>query len=242
MKKPETCVVTGASAGIGKAIAQAVLATGQPVVGIDIAAPSWTHPDFSFFQADLTKESDVRQVAARIALEHDVTALVNNAGITYPGSLETQTVGDLEKLSALHLAAPMLLAQAFLPTLRSCGHGRIVNLSSRAALGSPERVAYSATKSGLIGMSRTLAMELAQDGVTVNVVAPGPIETELLRQTLGGDDQRYAATVKSLRMGRTGTPEEVAHAVMYFLSRQSGFTTGQVLYVCGGSSLGRLIA
>lgn len=238
----EVCVVTGGSAGIGKAVAQALLEQGCEVVNIDLQPPAWTHPKLVSLQANLSIEEDIRRCAAEVSRGFNVTALVNNAGTTRPGSIDNQTVQDLDLVVALHLMAPMLLTQAFLPSLRACGHGRIVNLSSRAALGSPERVAYSATKSGLIGMTRTLAMELAPQGITANVVAPGPIETELFHQTFAHDPQREAALVKTIRVGRIGTVDEVAHAVLFFLSRNSGFITGQVLYVCGGTSLGRLHA
>lgn len=241
-QSPDVCVVTGANSGIGRAIAETVLRAGTPVVNIDIHSAPWSHPLLTSFRADLSDEGEIRRCGDEIKSAYRVTALVNNAGTTRPGSIDTQTTRELDHVLALHLLAPMLLTQAFLPSLRQCGYGRIVNLASRAALGSPERVAYSASKSGLIGMTRTLAMELASDGVTANVVAPGPIDTELFRETFAADPQRAEAVIRSIRVGRIGTVDEVAHAVLYFLSRQSGFTTGQVLYVCGGTSLGRLQA
>ena len=118
-----------------------------------------------------------------MAAQHNVTALVNNAGATRPGTIDTATTQQLDDVVGLHLRAPMLLVQAFLPTLRACGQGRIVNMSSRAALGKGERIVYSATKAGMIGMTRTLAMELGRDGITVNAIGPGPIATELFRQS-----------------------------------------------------------
>ena len=138
----------------------------------------------------------------------------------------------------LHLQAALLLTQAALPSLRACGHGRIVNMASRAALGKPERVVYSATKAGLIGMTRTLAMELGADGITVNAVAPGPIATELFRRSNPEGAPQTQRILDSILVKRMGTPEDVARAALFFLSPDNGFVTGQVLYVCGGTTLG----
>jgi NAD(P)-dependent dehydrogenase (short-subunit alcohol dehydrogenase family) len=138
----------------------------------------------------------------------------------------------------LHLRAVMLLTQAFLPTLRACGQGRIVNMSSRAALGKVDRIVYSATKAGMIGMTRTLAMELGRDGITVNAIGPGPIATELFRKSNPEGAPQTQRILDSIAVGRMGTAEDVARAAMFFLSPDNGFVTGQVLYVCGGTTLG----
>lgn len=138
----------------------------------------------------------------------------------------------------LHLRAVILLTQAFLHSLRACGHGRIVNMSSRAALGKTDRIVYSATKAGMIGMTRTLAMELGRDGITVNAIGPGPIATELFRKSNPEGAPQTQRILDSIAVGRMGTAQDVARAAMFFLSPDNGFVTGQVLYVCGGSTLG----
>jgi 3-oxoacyl-[acyl-carrier protein] reductase len=189
-------------------------------------------------QADLTDETQTRQRGAEIAERFAITALVNNAGATRPGSIDTQTVADLDYVVALHFRATMLLTQAALPALRACGNGRIVNIASRAALGKTERIAYSATKAGLVGMTRTMAMELGADGITVNAVAPGPIATELFKNSNPEGAPRTQRIVDSIVVKRLGQPEDVSRAVMFFLSPENGFVTGQVLYVCGGTTLG----
>ena len=237
-KNTPVTVVSGASNGIGRAIAEALLAQGRAVVNLDYALPDWSHPLLQSFQADLTNETATRQAAQDIAARFNVTALVNNAGATRPGTIDTATTGQLDDVVGLHLRAPMLLVQAFLPTLRASGEGRIVNMSSRAALGKGERIVYSATKAGLIGLTRTLAMELGADGITVNAIGPGPIATELVRKSNPEGAPQTERILKSIAVGRMGTPEDVARAVLFFLAPANGFVTGQVLYVCGGTTLG----
>lgn len=234
----EVTLVTGASAGIGRAIAEGLLAQGQHVVNIDYNAPNWSHPNLVSFQADLTDAAKTQAVAAQVAAQFNVTALVNNAGATRPGTIDKASLADLDYVVSLHFQASLLLIQAVLPTLRACGHGRIVNMASRAALGKPERVVYSATKAGLIGMTRTLAMELGGDGITVNAVAPGPIATDLFRNSNPDGAPQTQRIIDSIVVKRIGTPEDVARAALFFLSPDNGFVTGQVLYVCGGTTLG----
>jgi NAD(P)-dependent dehydrogenase (short-subunit alcohol dehydrogenase family) len=238
MIKQEVTLVTGGSAGIGRAICEALLAQGRHVVNLDYKLPDWRRANLVSLQADLTDEAATRERAAQIARDFDVTALVNNAGATRPGTTDTQTVADLDYVVALTLRATMLLTQAFLPSLRASGRGRIVNMASRAALGKTERIAYSAAKAGLVGMTRTMAMELGGDGITVNAVAPGPIATELFRNSNPDGAPRTQKIIDSIVVKRIGTPEDVARAALFFLSADNGFVTGQVLYVCGGTTLG----
>ncbi len=238
MSPQDATLVTGGSAGIGRAICEALLAQGRTVVNLDYARPDWSHPKLVSYQADLTQEAATRERAAEITAAHRVTALVNNAGATRPGTIETQTLADFDYVVALHFRASMLLIQAALPALRACRNGRIVNMASRAALGKAERIAYSATKAGLIGMTRTLAMELGGDGITVNAVAPGPIATDLFHKSNPEGAPQTKRIIDSIIVKRLGTPDDVARATLFFLSPDNGFVTGQVLYVCGGTTLG----
>ena len=184
MSLPVATLVTGGSSGIGRAICEMLLADGvTQVVNVDYAEPGWSHPNMTFFQADLTDAAATRAVGEQVTQRFAVTRLVNNAGATRPGTIDSATLDDLDYVVGLHLQASMLLIQACLPAMRAAGFGRIVQMASRAALGKTERVVYSATKAGMIGMARTLAMELGGDGITVNSVAPGPIATELFRRS-----------------------------------------------------------
>ena len=238
MSQQEVALVTGGSAGIGRATCEALLAQGRTVVNLDYNQPDWTHEKLVSFQADLTREQDTKEIAAHIAARYAITALVNNAGATRPGTIDTATMADLDYVVGLHFKASMILIQAALPALRASGRGRIVNVSSRAALGKPERIVYSATKAGLIGLTRTLAMELGGDQITVNAVAPGPIATELFRKSNPEGAPQTKRIIDSIVVKRLGTAEDVARATMFFLSPDNGFVTGQVLYVCGGTTLG----
>jgi len=239
MSKTQATVVSGASSGIGRAIAEALLAQGRTVVNLDYNLPDWSHERLVSFQADLTREDATRARAAEIAAAYDVVALVNNAGATRPGTIDTATTAQLDDVVGLHLRAPILLTQAFLPSLRASGQGRIVNMSSRAALGKVDRIVYSATKAGMVGLTRTLAMELGRDGITVNAIGPGPIATELFRKSNPEGAPQTQRILDSIAVGRMGTAEDVARAALFFLAPENGFVTGQILYVCGGTTLGQ---
>jgi NAD(P)-dependent dehydrogenase (short-subunit alcohol dehydrogenase family) len=149
---------------------------------------------------------------------------------------------DLQALSQLHLGAAIALVQAVLPTMKKNKFGRVVLMSSRGALGLATRTAYSATKAGMIGMARTWALELASEGITVNVVSPGPIsDTEMFRSIVPEDSEREKALAAAIPVKWLGRSDDVARAVMFFCDPASSFVTGQTLYVCGGASVGTII-
>jgi 3-oxoacyl-[acyl-carrier protein] reductase len=232
------CLVTGGSAGIGEALCRSLLAEEARVINFDIQPPRVEHERLHFHQVDLTDTLATRNAAEAVTNQYAITELVNNAGSTRPGRVEAATLADLDHVVRLHLSASLILTQAVLPAMKKTRHGRIVNVSTRAVLGKPERSVYSATKAGLLGFTRTWAMELGEHGITVNAVAPGPIATDLFMQSNPADSPQTRRIMDSILVGRFGTPEDVARAVMFFLAPESGFITGQVLYVCGGTTLG----
>jgi 3-oxoacyl-[acyl-carrier protein] reductase len=233
-------LVTGGSAGIGLAICRAFLAAGYSVVSLDRQPSPLVHDGLRCITVDLMDEV-ATAAAAREATSEPVTTVVHNAGVIRPALLDQVTTDDLAALSRLHLGAALLMAQAALPAMRAQKFGRIVLISSRAALGLQTRTAYAATKAGLIGMTRTWALELAPEGITVNAIAPGPIAgTAMFHDVLPPGDPRIEALAQSIPVRRLGQPEDVARAVIFLADRNSGFITGQTLFVCGGTSVGSL--
>lgn len=233
-----TAVVTGGSSGIGEHLCRELLALGYRVISVARQAPDWQHPDLHSFCADLTDADQTREAARKIAAQHDVTHFIHNAGMILPNLLEEAEVEDLQKLTQLHAGAALTFVQAFLPAMKTRGFGRIVFNSSRAAMGVPTRTAYSYSKAGLHGMARTWALELGPLGITVNVVAPGPVLTANFWGIVDKDSPRQEALANSLPVRRLGTVQDVGKALLYFCDPENGFVTGQTLFVCGGASIG----
>jgi NAD(P)-dependent dehydrogenase (short-subunit alcohol dehydrogenase family) len=237
-----TAIVTGASGGIGAAIAHALLARDYRVISLALEKPEWSHPKLESRVVDLLDAEATGAVAGEIARERAVTHIVHNAGVIRPNAVDAASAADIAALAQLHLGAALSLLQAALPHMKRAGYGRVVLISSRAALGATGRTAYSATKAGLIGMGRTWALELAPLGITVNMVAPGPIQgTHMFHEIVPAGSAREAALADAIPMKRLGRPEDVANAVLFFAGDEAGFVTGQVLYVCGGASVGTLV-
>jgi NAD(P)-dependent dehydrogenase (short-subunit alcohol dehydrogenase family) len=231
-------IVTGGSAGIGRAIVEELLARNYEVVSLDLQPPTLKHDRLKHVEVDLTDSAATAGAAKKLAKEHAVTTFIHNAGTIRPALLPEVKLEDLEALVSLHLSSAVLLLQSVLPSMKQAGFGRVVLVSSRAVLGLPTRTAYSATKAGMLGMARTWALELAPQGITVNVVAPGPIETDNFYSVVPrGQGERVAQAIPVKRLGQ---PADVARAVMFFADPGAGFVTGQVLYVCGGTSVGSL--
>ena len=236
----QVAAVTGGSAGIGRVICEALLASGYDVVSLARRRGPLEHPRLHQLEVDLTDRQATAQAAQELQ-RRAVTTLVHNAGVIRPALLPEVQLDDLDALMALHLGSAIQLLQATLPAMRAARFGRVVLMGSRAALGAQTRTAYSATKAGIIGMGRTWALELAPHGITVNMVAPGPIQgTHMFHEIVPAGSERETALANAIPVKRLGKPEDVANAVLFFASAESSFVTGQVLYVCGGASVGTL--
>ncbi|MGE0310745.1 MAG: SDR family oxidoreductase [Lautropia sp.] len=234
----DTALVTGASRGIGRAITRRLVADGLRVVTFDRETPEAVLDGETFVAVDLADRDATRDALADAVARFAPTRLVNNVGTVRPALLEDASFEDLDAVVSLNLRCSMQCAQALLPSMTAAGFGRIVNVASRAALGKQLRTVYAATKAGLIGMTRTWALELAGRGITVNAIGPGPIGTELFHQVNPADSPRTRAIVDAIPVGRLGEPDDIAQAAAFFLDARSGFVTGQVLYVCGGMTVG----
>jgi 3-oxoacyl-[acyl-carrier protein] reductase len=230
-------VVTGASAGIGEAIAARLLDEGCTVIALQRRRPRLKHERLVYREVDLSDPNAATAATQDIASQFPVRYLVNNAGANRPALLEEATTDDLDYTMALNVRAPMILIKAFAAGMRKAHFGRIVSMSSRAVLGKTYRTVYSAAKAAIIGMTRTLSLELAADGITINVIAPGPVGTELFDNGHPLGSEKRQRVIDSIPVKRVGTPEDIARAVTFLLADESGFITGQTLFVCGGSSI-----
>lgn len=232
--------VTGGSAGIGKAICEDLLAQGYEVVSLARRRADIDHPKLHGIEVDLADRAATAEAVSDLVRRFEVTTVVHNAGVIRPALLADVKLDDLDALVDLHLGCAIQLVQAALPAMRAQHFGRVVLLSSRAALGLATRTNYSATKAGMLGMARTWALELAPEGITVNVVAPGPIRTDMFYDVVEAGSEKERALAASVPVRRLGESADVARAVRFFADPANSFVTGQVLYVCGGTSVGSL--
>jgi NAD(P)-dependent dehydrogenase (short-subunit alcohol dehydrogenase family) len=237
MSRPEATLVTGGSHGIGAAIVAARAALGETVISFDRDQPGAGSPGETV-RVDLSDRAALAEALGALTARHDVTRVVNNAGVALVASLEELKPEDFETTMAINVLAPALVVQACLPAMKARGFGRIVNVASRAALGKGLRTAYAGSKGALISATRVWALELARHGITVNCVGPGPIETELFARANPPDSPVTRQIVEGIPVRRLGRPDDIAAGVDYFLDARAGFVTGQTLYICGGMTIG----
>jgi 3-oxoacyl-[acyl-carrier protein] reductase len=233
-----TFLITGASKGIGLAIAKRLSQRGHNVVGIARRTKDLSFPG-ELVSADLANDNETKSAISDLVQKYAFDGVVNNVGLVSTEPVGRILLSSLEEVMRVNLHSAVTIVQAILPNMRANGWGRIVNISSLTVLGAIDRTSYAAAKSALISFARTWALELAKTGITVNVVAPGPTETELFRQnnppgSVG--EQRYLSNVP---MNRFGKPDEIAAAIEFLLSEDAGFITGQTLFVDGGASIGK---
>lgn len=241
----QVALVTGASRGIGRAIALALAAAGATVVG------TATSPDGAErISADLRaagaqgrglpwQASDGAATEALLesmaAAEGPPTVLVNNAGIAHDALILRMKEQDWEQTLAINLSAVFRLSKACLRHMLKRRQGRIINIGSVVgSIGNPGQAHYAAAKAGLIGFTKSLAREVATRNITVNIVAPGFIETDMTRAL---NEQQRAAYLSQIPMGRFGSGEDVAQAVVFVASKDAAYITGQTLHVNGGMAM-----
>ncbi len=237
-----TALVTGGSSGIGAAVCRSLIDAGYEVISLARRAGGLRSPKLITVEVDLMDPTATAEVARELARTRPATTVVHNAGAVREKPIEETSLEDLMALFHLHMAAGLTLVQANLPTMKHEHYGRVVLMSTRAILGLARRTAYSSTKAGMIGMTRTWALELAPFGITVNAVAPGPIaDTALFHEIIPADSPKMDSVAQSVPVKRLGRPEDVARAVLFLAAPENSFITGQTLFVCGGTSVGSIV-
>lgn len=233
----KVALITGAGSGIGRAIAQKLSKNGERVVVNDLRAEAAEETVASIRDAggeaaiapgDVSNEEDVKQIvsAAREAFG-EVEILVNNAGIAQQKRFVDLTAEDFDRMISVHLRGTFLCTRAVLPGMLDRGEGIVVNIASQLGqIGGVELTHYSAAKAGIIGLTKALSREVSEQGVRVNAVAPGPINTELV---LGLSDEWRDAKAAELPLGRFGEPHEVAETVAFLASDAATLYVGQTL-------------
>ena len=241
-------MVTGAGRGIGEATARRFAREGARVCLTDVGAEGVTTTarqlveegmDAFAVRVDVTSHSEVENAVSGVVNRYGrLDILVNNAGVTKDSLIYKMTDEDWRTVMNVHLTGTFFCSRAAQKYMVENNYGRIINVSSTSALGNSGQANYAAAKAGIQGFTKTLAVELGRYSITANAVAPGFIETEMTRDTaarLGVDfDDFVAKRVQSIPVGRSGWPEDVAAAILYFASEEASFVSGQVLYVAGG--------
>ncbi len=240
-------IVTGGARGIGAAIAARLATDGYDIAVIDLDVDA-CHDTVRFVEscgrralaiaADVSDEQAVRDgVAAVIEGLGAPTVLVNNAGVIRDRTLAKMSLPDWDLVINVNLRSVFLMSREVQPHMRAASWGRIVNLSSIAALGVVGEANYAAAKAGIQGLTKTMALELGRYGITANAVAPGFVVTDMTREVATRLNIPFQQVVdemmKTIYVGRPGKPDDIANAVAFFVDPRSSFVTGQVLYVAG---------
>lgn len=244
-----TAIVTGAASGMGKATALRFARDGHAVgvLDIDLAGADAVTADIIAaggkavtLSADLGDRSQIEAAVAKArATFGPVTIIVNNAALESFAPIAEIIEAEWDKLMDVNLKGAFLLIQTTLPDMIAAGWGRIVNVSAFGAqVGAPNMALYTATKGGVISMTRSMAVELGRQGITVNSVSPGFIDTPMARRAIDGDlfPVPYEQIIASYPIPRLGRPEEIAAACAFFASDDAGYVTGQLLGVNGGTA------
>ena len=231
-------VITGASRGIGRATADALVEDGWSVIGVARSSPE-NFPGV-FVEVDLADRRKTQDLAEHLIARGNVVGIVNNVGLARHERVDAVDPDVFAMVMDLNVRPALQLTQALLPGMRAARFGRIINITSLVTRGLAFRASYAAAKAALESVTRTMAIELAADGITANAVAPGPTETELFRSSNPQGSEGEARYLSRVPMRRFANPNEVAAAIAFLASNTAAFITGQTVFVDGGASLGTL--
>lgn len=240
-------LVTGAGSGIGRAIATAFAAEGATVHVTDVDSAGGAETVREIGSAAVFHHLDVREPAAadrvRDTIGTPVDVLVNNAGVGHVGTALTTELEDLDRIYAVNVRGVLAVTRAFLPAMVERGRGSIVNMASiGGVVGVRDRLAYCASKFAVVGITKTMALDHATQGVRVNCICPGRVETPFVKARLAeypDPDAAYREMSATQAMGRMASPDEIAQAAVFLASDMSSFVTGETLMVDGGWSAGK---
>ena len=243
MSKQPLVIVTGAAKGIGKAICKKLVDDGFYVIAVDMDEEAGAmlinesgRETVAFYKVDISSEQQVRVLFADVKNKFGtVDAVVNNAGIIRDNLIWNMSAGDFDAVVNVNLKGTWLMCREAAILMKAQQSGKIVNIASRAWLGNRGQSNYSASKAGVVALTRVLALELGKYNVSVNAVAPGLIDTPLTQKLSADVLQKLIAAQPSKSMG---SPGDVANAVSFLVSGNTQFITGQTIYVDGGKSIG----
>lgn len=243
--KDRVAIVTGAAQGLGEGIALRLAEEGAKIAAVDVQEEGVNAiaerlrgmgREAAAFSTNVADKVQVQALCEAVAAKWGrIDILVNNAGITRDAMMKNMTEDQWDAVLTVNLKAPFLLIQAASRYFAEQKYGKVVNIASRAFLGNVGQANYSASKGGLVSLTRTSALELARYGVNVNCIAPGPMNTPMVK-TIPQDV--FDRMLKSIPLGRIGEPLDIANAVLFLVSDEAAFITGQTIFVCGGRSIG----
>lgn len=238
----QIAIVTGAAKGIGKAITQRMVRDNYMTIIVDVdkkngeALAEELGSSAKFIACDISKEKEVDQLFKTVVDTYkSIDVLVNNAGIISDNMIWKMPVEDFDKVIEINLKGTWLMSKAAAIVMREQKRGRMVNIASRSWLGNRGQSNYSASKAGIVGLTRVLALELGKYGVLVNAIAPGFIDTPLTQKLPKNIQEQLIESQPIKTIGKT---EFIANAVAFFSNKNTKFITGQTLYVDGGKSIG----
>lgn len=249
----KTTLVTGAGSGIGAAIAQTFAGAGAFVYVVDRDLPSAEQTAGAIraaggrataLAADVSREADAEAARQAVEAVHgQLDVLVNNAGIGHVGTILETSAADLDRMHSVNVRGVFNFSKAFLPAMLARRRGNIINMASiGGVVGVRDRLAYTATKFAVVGLTKAMALDHARDGIRVNCLCPGRVETPFVQARLreyADPEKAYAEMAATQAIGRMARPEEIAAAALYLASDESAFVTGTDFIIDGGWSAGK---